>query len=267
MKRTILAIAILAAAGQGYAAGDEAAADDALIQRLESSGALDHAVERSIDRLMKKRQEAQAAAREEALRRASELGRNARAVDVHRDHIRGNPAATFSVIEYADYECPFCKRFYPEATEVLKKFDNKVSLVWRHFPLDFHGEATKMEAEAAECAARLGGNDAFWKMSDAIIANTATNGQGLAKDGNNLAALDKLAAAASLDQAAFDKCIGGHETAALISADLDDGTKAGIQGTPGVLIRNNKTGATVALPGAVPAAVLEAAIDKELAKN
>lgn len=262
MKKVLLAIMVPALFAQAHADG---IGDDEVIQRLESSGALDQAVERSLQRLGKKRQEAQAKAQQEAMQRASELARNARKVDVARDHMKGSPAAVVTIIEYSDYECPYCKRFYPEPDAVMTKFDKQVNVVWRHLPLPMHGEVAQMEAEAAECAARLGGNEAFWKLSDAIFANTATNGRGLAQDGNNKAALAKLASTAGLDGAAFETCLDKHETAAMIAEDVSDGEKAGVQGTPGVLVRNNRTGTTVALPGAVPVGVLEEAIGRELA--
>ena len=82
------------------------------------------------------------------------------------DHIRGNPDAAVTIVEYADFECPFCKRFHFTMQQVVRDYDGKVAWVYRQFPLDqLHTKARK-EAVASECAAEIGGNDAFWKYTE-----------------------------------------------------------------------------------------------------
>lgn len=84
------------------------------------------------------------------------------------------------VVEYSDLECPFCKRFHETMLEVMKEFDargEEVTWIYRHFPLDqIHSKARK-EAEATECAAELGGNDAFWKYTNKLMEITPSNNQ------------------------------------------------------------------------------------------
>src|SRR3989344_5629624 len=78
------------------------------------------------------------------------------------ERIRGNKNAKITLVEYSDFECPFCQRFHPITQELMKTYGDKIRLVYRHFPLAFHANAQK-EAEASECIAELGGQDTFWE--------------------------------------------------------------------------------------------------------
>lgn len=87
------------------------------------------------------------------------------------DFVRGNRSAQIAMIEYSDFECPYCKRFYPTAQQIQTEYADKVMWVYRQLPLPatMHPNAQKY-AEASECAAKLGGNDAFWKYADKLNA-------------------------------------------------------------------------------------------------
>ena len=88
-----------------------------------------------------------------------------------KDHIRGNPNAPIVIVEYSDLECPFCKSFHETMNKVMANYgnDGKVAWVYRQFPLEqLHPNAPTL-AQASECVAELGGNDAFWKFSDKIF--------------------------------------------------------------------------------------------------
>ncbi len=87
-----------------------------------------------------------------------------------QDHVLGASTAPITIIEYSDLECPFCIRFHTTQETIMKEYAGKIKWVHRHFPLDFHPDA-KPYAYAAECAAEIGGNDAFWKMIDYIFKN------------------------------------------------------------------------------------------------
>lgn len=93
-------------------------------------------------------------------------------IDPATDHIRGNPKASVAVIEYSDYQCPFCKSVHPTYQKIVDTYGDDVMWVYRHYPLPFHPHAQKA-AEGAECAAELGGNDAFWAYSDELFTSGA----------------------------------------------------------------------------------------------
>ena len=174
-----------------------------------------------------------------------------------RDHIFGNPGAEISLIEYSDFECPFCKRFHATAKLVVQAYDGRVNWVYRHFPLNFHNPAAQREAEASECAAELGGNKAFWDYADLIYARTPLGGRGIPEP-----QLSELATSIGIDPAKFAECVGSGRKTARVHEDYLEGMAIGIRGTPGNVLRNNRTGAVVLLQGAIPFEQIKAAIDQ-----
>jgi protein-disulfide isomerase len=268
MRATLCIMAIAATIGSAAnAAGPaakptepDAALVDAIVRKLESSGALDAAVGRAIDRQVQRQQ--QAAQAEEAQRQAQlqAQAKSARPVDSKQDHIRGNSSAEVSLIEYTDFECPFCKQFHGTPQALLDRYQGRVNWVMRNFPLPFHDPAARKEALAAECVARLGGNDAYWKYADAVFANTKSNGGGLPEDKS----AEKLAETTGVKSAALSKCMNDDATVKRVEQDIADGNAAGISGTPTTVVRNNKTGASEAVVGAMPSGGLEPAIGRML---
>lgn len=233
---------------------------DAVIRKLESDGALDQAVERAMMRVIKHEQEARRAEEARSQAQLQESAATARPVSSNRDHIRGNPSAEVSMIEYTDFECPFCKRFHATAKGLLEQFGGRVNWVLRHFPLTFHEPAARQEAVASECAARLGGNDAFWKYADAIFERTRSDGRGLPEE----YALSTLAVSMGLKADVFARCLRDDKIANRIKEDMADGSAVGIQGTPTTVIRNNRTGVTEVKVGALPPEALAKVIERVL---
>jgi len=227
-----------------------------VITELRDSGVLQEAVQQGIQDFIQSQQEAQAAAREQQQRRADERAGNVRPVSTDRDHIYGNPDAPISLIEYSDFECPYCKRFHPTAKELVDQSDGGVNLVYRHFPLDFHNPGAQTQAEASECAAELGGNDAFWAFTDAIYERTRSGGKGFPRN-----RIVPLAVEIGLDEAAFEDCLESGRHADRVKSDMAEGVQAGVSGTPGNILLNNETGEAVMRAGAQPLGALQEAVN------
>ncbi len=180
------------------------------------------------------------------------VAENVRKVDADYDHIRGDKDARITIVEYSDYDCPFCTRVHPTIKEVVEEYDGKVNWVYRHFPLSFHEPSASAKAEAAECVADVAGNDAFWAYSDALYEGKATG---------DTTSLVKLAADLKVDKAKFQECIDSDKFDDRIAQDIDEGAQAGVTGTPGNIILDNKTGRAISVVGAQPKQNFKKVID------
>jgi protein-disulfide isomerase len=163
---------------------------------------------------------------------------------------RGPDNAPVTIVEFSDFQCPYCGREVPVVERLMKEYDGKVRLVFRHFPLNFHENAQKA-AEAGACAADQGA-DKFWKLHDRMF----TNQQKLAVDD-----LKGYAKELGLDSSKFDKCLESGEKRALVEADEKAGQEAGVTGTPAFFING------VFVNGAVPYEQFKEAIDRELKRK
>lgn len=176
-------------------------------------------------------------------------------IDFKKDHIRGNIKATVAVIEYSDFECPFCKRVEPTMQQISKDYGDKVMLVYRHFPLSFHANAKK-EAEASDCANDQG---KFWEYHDAIFERTTGNGTGFPLDN-----LVPLAKELGLNESKFKDCLDTGKYAKHVTDEESSGQTAGVNGTPGNFVLNLKTQKQQFISGAQPFSNFKAAIDAML---
>lgn len=175
------------------------------------------------------------------------------------DHIRGNPDAKVKIVEYSDTECPFCKRFHVTMKQVMDEYGQSGDVAWvyRHFPLDqLHPESRK-QAEATECAAELGGNDAFWKYIDRVYEVTPSN------NGLKASELPKIAEYVGLDVSKFNECLSSGKYANKIETHVQNAIATGGTGTPWNIIVTDG-GATYPLSGAQPIAVIKQLLDSVL---
>lgn len=174
-----------------------------------------------------------------------------------QDHIRGDKGAPVTVVEYSDLECPFCKRVNPTMQRIVQEYAGKVRWVYRHFPLDSLHAKARREAEATECAAELGGNEAFWKYLDRVFEVTPSN------DGLDPARLPEIAAEIGLDKAKFQSCLDSGRYAKHVQEDYVDATAAGGNGTPYNVIIDAQ-GNTIPVSGAVPFETFKQFLDAAL---
>jgi len=160
--------------------------------------------------------------------------------------VKGNPKAPVTIVEFSDYECPFCRRVEPTLAEVLKLYGpDKVRFAYRNFPLDMHPNA-RPAAEAAFCAADQG---KFWEYHEKLMAaNDLTGPQ-----------LQALAGEVGLDKKKFEECVASKKHKDAIDKDLKAGEEAGVSGTPAFFINGRM------IDGAQPVEKFKEIIDEELA--
>ena len=169
-------------------------------------------------------------------------------VSVDDDPSIGPDDAPITIIEFGEYECPFCARAKVVTDQLMKNYEGKIRRVYRDFPLGFHQRAIPA-AVAANCA---GAQDKYFPMHDLILG-----------DQSNLSdeAFKSYAEQLKLDIPAWETCLQDPAQVAEIRADMADGEKVGVSGTPGFFING------IFLSGALPYETFEAIIERELAKK
>jgi protein-disulfide isomerase len=161
---------------------------------------------------------------------------------------KGPANAPVTIVEFSDFQCPFCSRLTPTLKQVEEKYGDKVRIVFRQYPLPFHQFAQKA-AEASLCANEQG---KFWQMHDAMFAN---------QQALEVAQLKAKAAELGLNAEQFNQCIDSGKHAAAIQADMKEGSAAGVSGTPAMFINGRF------ISGAVPLEQITSVIDDELKRG
>ena len=170
-------------------------------------------------------------------------------VEVMGDGPRKGPDnAPVQIVEFSDFECPFCSRVNPTLQQVQEKYGDKVAIEFRQFPLAIHRNAKKA-GEASLCANDQG---KFWAMHDAMFADQ----KNLTVDG-----LKGIAASIELDTAAFNTCLDSGKYGDQVDADMAEGSRAGVTGTPAFFVNGRF------ISGAVPFDSFAEVIDDELSRK
>ena len=180
-------------------------------------------------------------------------------VDVRLDPPRASVAATgpsrgpadapVTIVEFSDYQCPFCSRAEPTVQEVLRRYPTEVRLVYRHFPLDSIHPRARPASEAAACADQ---QNQFWSYHEKLFANQRSLGD---------ADLLRYAEEIGLDTEAFESCRQSNEVKQIVSKDQRAGAAAGATGTPAFYING------IHLSGARPIDDFVDVIESELERG
>ena len=150
------------------------------------------------------------------------------------------------IVEFSDFQCPFCRKVQSTLKNLLEKYQGQVSLAYRDFPLRGRHSQAELAAEASRCAAEQG---KFWEYHDLLFAN----GDKLSRAG-----AAEMAQSLNLDEKQFDACLASDKYTKQIEQDLQDGIRAGVEGTPGIFING------ILLSGAQPEAAFEKIIRAQL---
>ena len=177
------------------------------------------------------------------------------------DHILGSPEARVKIIEYSDIDCPYCKDFQKTMYRVMSEYGPKEEVAWayRHFPLTMRHKNAAKHAEAAECAASLGGNDAFFAFIDAIHEAAPAQNQ---FNPNNYGA---IATTIGVDGTKLAACLLEGTFAARVADDAKNAVDAGGNGTPYTVIVTDGA-PPVPISGALPYEALVEVIERVLLK-
>lgn len=164
------------------------------------------------------------------------------------DPVRGVASAPVTIIEFSDYQCPFCARVNPTLEQVRKTYGDKVKIIFKDFPLPNHPQAPKA-AEAAHCAGEQG---TYWELHDHMFANQRAL---------NVPELKQYAATLGLDAAKFNQCLDSGKHAGLVAAGTAQGERMGVNSTPTLYINGRP------LIGAQPFEAFKQIIDEELSRK
>ena len=176
-------------------------------------------------------------------------------VSIDDDAILGDPKAKVTIVEFSDFQCPFCRRFWKDTLPQIKKEyidTGKARFIYRDYPLSFHPGA-QVAAEATECAKEQG---KYWEMHDKIFEEQEKKGQGTIQFGAS--DLKTWASKIGVDVKSFNQCLDAGKYKAEVEKDFADGSSYGVSGTPTTYV-NGKP-----MVGALQFSAFKTAIDLEL---
>lgn len=168
------------------------------------------------------------------------------------DHILGNPTAAISIVVYTDFECPFCQRHHPTMQELIELYPEKINIVYRNYPLEFHQNALPA-AIAAECTAELAGNDTYFSFINNIFASDIDTDS-----------LKQAALSLGIAESDYTACLTSKAVEQRITNDITSGNSYEVSGTPASFVVQNRTGAYQKISGAMPTETFTQVIDNLL---
>ncbi len=188
------------------------------------------------------------------------------AISLDDDPVMGDrKKAKVAIVEFSDFECPFCQKFHKESYDTLVKEyvdTGKAVISFRDYPLPFHEPKASLASETAQCVKEAKGDAAYFKFSKLYFENTVSNGKGLA-DGK----MNEILAQAGVNATAVNDCAAKEKYKEEIAKDMSDGQAAGVSGTPSFVIGKLSADGKVEgelVVGALPLAQFKTVIDKYL---
>ncbi|HUD02731.1 MAG TPA: thioredoxin domain-containing protein [Candidatus Paceibacterota bacterium] len=167
------------------------------------------------------------------------------------DHIIGSPSAPIVLVEYSDFQCPYCQMIYPSIKQIVSQSNGQVAWVMREFPLyQIHPQAMPA-ANAAECIAAQLGSTGFFEYADAVFNNQSSL---------NASYSASLAKQFGANMTAYNTCITNSTYLSKIQTETSDAEASGGNGTPFTVVINTKTGKQYPISGALPQAQIQAVI-------
>ncbi|HLC63957.1 MAG TPA: thioredoxin domain-containing protein [Patescibacteria group bacterium] len=165
------------------------------------------------------------------------------------DHIRGDKNAPVKIMEFSDYQCPYCSKFHPTMQQVMAEYGDQVAWVYKHFPLDSLHAQARPAAEASECVAEQAGEEGFWQFTDAMFAN---------QESLSPTFYEQIAEEIGVNMSQFKDCVSSGKFQNRVEADYQQGISYGVNGTPGNFVNG------VPVKGALPFSTIAQIIDSEL---
>lgn len=159
--------------------------------------------------------------------------------------IYGDIGARFTLVEFSDTECPYCKRFHDTPKKIVDTLQGAVNWEFVNLPLGFHNPAAEAQAIAMECVGQIKGNKGFWMMADDVFKHTRGNGQGVPD-------LVALAVENGVNKEQFAACMASEEAKKKVYDDMNKAQTLGIKGTPATFVVDNTTGKSKILSGSQP---------------
>lgn len=220
---------------------------------FKNKAEFDAAVAESINKFVAQKQQADIEQKYALFQGASEKVEDGK-------HIYGDLGARFTLVEFSDMECPFCKQFHDTPKLIVDASKGNVNVQWKHMPLDFHNPAARKEALAAECIAEQKGNRGFWVFVNDIFYHSQGNGAGVAD-------LASVATDVGADLDAFRECLSSGKYEDKVEADIQKAKNYGVNGIPATFVVDNQTGKSQHLGGAQPAQAIMAVMRKMMIES